>query len=64
MQNYGYLQFKFDEFELKPVKDEIQEIQDENFLEEVIFKINNSLRIKKKFRLKTNNLLRLIKIKR
>ena len=31
MQNYGYLEFKFEELELKPIRDEIQKIRDENF---------------------------------
>jgi hypothetical protein len=31
MPNYGYLEFKFDELQLKPIKNEIEEIQNENF---------------------------------
>jgi len=31
LRNFGYVELKFNEFELKPIHDEIKEIQDENF---------------------------------
>jgi len=31
LRNFGYMEFKFNEFELKPIHDEIREIQNENF---------------------------------